>query len=154
MISLFDIAVGPADNIHYVDRVHRRLRPGHSPRHVLVIQGFEDDNIPENLQRALVSGIGVDLVGDDVGAAQIIDAIELAGGTRLDPPVTENRVAADGSPLTAGVVRYLPDFPMGGHYVTFQLEPPKHQYGCFLETLFATGTPTIVEGGATDDPCD
>jgi hypothetical protein len=56
--------------------------------------------------------------------------------------------------VTAGVVRYLPDFPMGGHYVNFQLEAPKHQYGCFLETLFATGTPTIVAGGATDDPCD
>ncbi len=155
VIAIFDLAVGPADNIHYVAGVHRRLRPGHTARHVLVIEGYDDDNIPELLQRALVSGIGVDLVGPDVGDAQISDAIRLAGGTLLDPPVTENRIAPDGSPLTAGVVRYLPDRPRGGHYVTFQLEPPKHQYGCFLETLFATGTPTIVAGtGGPDDPCD
>jgi len=57
-------------------------------------------------------------------------------------------------PRTAGVVRYLPDRNDGGHYVTFQLEGPKHQYGCFLETLFQTGTPVIPAPGAVDDPCD
>jgi len=43
---------------------------------------------------------------------------------------------------------------MGGHYVTFQLEPPMHQYGCFVETLYATGTPVIVAGTTADAPCE
>lgn len=154
VIALFDLGVGPADNTHYVGGIHETLRAGHEARHLLVIEGFEDDNIPENLQRALLGRVGVDLVGDDVGTERVLDAIELAGGTQLAGPVTANRLASDGTPVTAGVVRHLPDRPQGGHYVTFQLEAPKHQYGCFLETLFAAGTPTIVAGAGADDPCD
>ncbi len=148
VIAMFDLAVGPADNLHYVDQVHREPLPGHDPVPVLVIEGFEDDNIPENLQRGLVVALGVDLVGDDVGTAGILEAIRLAGGEQLAAPVSDNR------DVTAGVVRYLPDFPMGGHYVTFQLEPPMHQYGCFVQTLYESGTPVIVEGTAADAPCE
>jgi hypothetical protein len=153
VIAIFDLSVGPADNLHYVRHVHREPLPGHAPVPTLVIQGFEDDNIPENLQRALVTALGADLVGDDVGSAQIVDAVQLAGGEQRSAPVSLNWETPAG-PVTSGVVRYLPSEPLAGHYVTFELEPPKHQYGCFVSTLYDTGTPVIVEGTAADAPCE
>lgn len=152
-IALFDLAVGPSQNLHYVDDILRHPREGVSPPHVMVIEGDDDDNISTDLQRALNAAVGTDLVGPDTGAERIEPWILLAGNQVLTPPVSLNRMTPAG-PRTAGVVRYLPDRDDGGHYVTFQLEGPKHQYGCFLETLRTTGTPTIPAPGAIDDPCD
>jgi len=154
-IALFDLGVGPADNLHYVDQIWREPRPGHDPVPVLIIEGYDDDNIPENLQRGLVAALGADLVGPEAGpeGSHILDAILLAGGTQRDPAVRDNRMSPAG-PITAGVVRYEPDRPLGGHYVTFQFEAPQHQYGCFVQTLYDTGSPTIVAGAGVDDPCD
>jgi len=152
-IALFDLAIGPAQNLHYVDDILRHPRPGATPPHVLVIEGDDDDNISTDLQRALNAAIGTDLVGPDTGAERIEPWILLAGNQVLTPPVSLNRMTPAG-PRTAGVVRYLPDVDDGGHYVTFQLEGPKHQYGCFLETLYRTGTPVIPAPGAVDAPCE
>lgn len=155
MIAAFDLGAGPADNTHYHDNILRRPFAGHTPPHVLVIEGNDDDNIGENLQRALVAAIGVDLVGTDVGPAdeRIEGAIALAGHSVRAPPVSNNVMTPAGL-RTAGVVRYIPDSDDGGHYVTFQLDGPKHQYGCFLESLNATGTPVIVAPAAEAAPCE
>ena len=102
-----------------------------------------------------VAALGVDLVGEDVGLPE--DRIEpwilLSGGAVLPAPVTLNRETPAG-PRTAGVVRYAPLVDDGGHYVTFQQEGPKHQYGCFLQTLYETGSPVLVAPGGESDPCD
>ena len=152
-IALFDLGLARAQNLHYVKDVLRHPRPGAVPPHVLVIEGDDDDNIGTDLQRALNASMGTDLVGPDTGDERIEPWILLGGHEVLPPPVSLNVMTTDG-PRTAGVVRYLPDRNDGGHYVTFQLEGPKHQYGCFLETLFQTGTPVIPAPGAVDDPCD
>lgn len=153
VIAAFDLAVGPADNLHYLDHLLRAPAPGRSARHVLIIEGDDDDNIGPGLQRALVAAIGADLVGEDVGAPQdrIEQAVTLAGRNVVAAPVSEN-VETPSGPRTAGVVRYLPDGDDQGHYVTFQLTEPKHQYGCFLETLLS-GTPTIPPPAPEETPC-
>ena len=103
------------------------------------------------------AALGTDLVGMDVGAPEdrIEPWIELRGRMRRAPPVRANVMTSAGA-RTAGVVRWLPDFDDGGHYVTFQLDGPKRQYGCFLETLLSDpeGVPTIFAGGAADAPCE
>jgi pimeloyl-ACP methyl ester carboxylesterase len=155
VIAIFDLSCGPSDNTHYVDEILRRPRPGHEAPHVLVVEGDDDRFIGPDLQRALVSAVGVDLVGADVGPAdrRIEDRVLLAGGRRRDPPVREN-VATPLGPRTAGVVRWLPDAEGAGHYVTFQIDGPQHQYACFLETLYETGIPTIVAGtGSRTSAC-
>ena len=161
-IFLFDLAVGPSDNTHYADELLRNptrdgQREGFDPPHVLVIEGDDDDNISTGLQRALNAALGTDLVGMDVGAPEdrIEPWIELRGRMRRAPPVRANVMTSAGA-RTAGVVRWLPDFDDGGHYVTFQLDGPKRQYGCFLETLLSDpeGVPTIFAGGAADAPCE
>jgi hypothetical protein len=154
VLALFALAMGPVDNTLYVPRLWRD--PGDAdPVHVLVIEGDEDVYIGPGLQRALVTAAGVDLVGDDVGPEQdrIMDAILLADGTSLPPPVAGNRRFRD-RPVTAGVVRYAPLSPGRGHDVTFDLTAPKHQYECFVETLLAQEMPTIVRGGSSGEPCD
>lgn len=161
-LALFDWAVGPSDNTHYVDEILRDptregRRPDFDPPHVLVIEGDDDDNISTGLQRALNAAIGTDLVGEDVGAPEdrILPWIELAGHSALPPPVRGNHPTSAG-PRTAAVVRWLPDVDDGGHYVTFQLDGPKHQYGCFLQTLLSDpeGIPRVVAGTTLDGPCD
>jgi len=139
------------------DPTREGRRPDIDPPHVLVIEGDDDDNISTDLQRALNAALGTDLVGSDVGAPedQILPWIEMAGHGSLPAPVRGNRATAAG-PRTAAVVRWLPDVDDGGHYVTFQLEGPKHQYGCFLETLLTDpeGIPKVVAGTTLDGPCD
>lgn len=159
-LAIFETAVAPSDNTHYADEILRDptregRRSDYSPPHVLVIEGDDDDNISTGLQRALNAALGTDLVGADVGAPedQILPWLELAGRGSLPAPVSNNVMAGDEA-RTAAVVRWLPDRDDGGHYVTFQLEGPKHQYGCFLETLLETGIPVVVEGQGIDDSCD
>jgi len=155
----FDWSVAPSDNTHYVDEILRDptregRRSEYEPPHVLVIEGDDDDNISTGLQRALLAALGVDLVDEDVGAPEdrVLPWIELSGFGIAESPVSEN-VTTPAGVRTGAVVRWLPDFDDGGHYVTFQLEGPKHQYGCFLETLLE-GAPVVVEGGNIDDPCE
>ena len=158
-IAIFDWAVAPSDNTHYLDEIlrdpTREDTREFDPPHVLVIEGDDDDNISTGLQRALLAAIGVDLLGEDVGGPEdrVLPWIELAGRGAMDAPLSENVDTGLGM-RTGGVVRWLPDFDDGGHYVTFQLEGPKHQYGCFLESILEGGPVVIVEGGNIDDPCE
>lgn len=154
IIALFDLACGVSDNTHYLHQILRRPPTGYDPPHLLVVEGDDDLFIGAGLQRALTAALGVDLAGGEVGPPErrIEPTLHLAGGRTLPTPVRANRETPAG-PRTAAVVRYLPDAPGAGHYVTFQLEAPQHQWGCFLETLASEGTPTIVTGDRRDGPC-
>jgi hypothetical protein len=155
ILAIFDLGCGASDNTHYLDEILRRPPAGFDPPHVLVVEGDDDLFIGPGLQRALNAALGTDLAGPDVGPAdrRIEAAVRLAGGRVLDPPVTGNLETPAG-PRTGAVVRYLPDAEGAGHYVTFQLEAPQHQWGCFLETLAEDRAPTIVAGTTRDGPCD
>ena len=100
--------------------------------------------LPE-IANALAVSIGLDLM-ESVIEASSAEAVALAGGAVLEGPVAGN-LTTPGGPATGAFVQY-PDGILDGHHVTFQLEAPKYQYGCFLES-FATGTvpciPVAVE---------
>jgi hypothetical protein len=158
MIALFDLAVGPADNLHYVRRIRRDPPAERGVPHVLVVEGTVDIQVTANLQRALLGAIGADLVGSSQTtnpAETLEDAIRISGGFVLDPPVRGNRSKPDGPPLTAGALRYVEDGIVEGHYVVFQRDDAKHAYGCFLETLLTdpVGVPTILRGSQIRGPC-
>jgi hypothetical protein len=145
VIALFDLAVGAADNIHYVKDMLDAPAEGHEAPHLMVIEGDQDQFIGPGLQRALIGALGIDLVGEDVGPPerQIEPVIRLAGRQVLQAPVSENKQTPSGM-RTAGVVRYLPAAEDLGHYVAFHLDAPRHQYECFLQTLKTDGAPRIV----------
>ncbi|KAA3612424.1 MAG: hypothetical protein DWQ01_04565 [Planctomycetota bacterium] len=156
LFTLVETALGGSNNVHYVDEILRQTDAGRPAPHVFVIQGYHDLQVPDNLQRALLLGLGVDFAGSEVGpypGGQVLPAMLMAGAQQWNFPVALNLPVPNHGARTAVVVRYLQDALQHGHYVTFQLEEPKHQYGCFLETLLSRGFPEIPQGGLQGDPC-
>jgi hypothetical protein len=49
-------------------------------------------------------------------------------------------------------VQHAEDGVEDGHEVMFQLDAPKHQYQCFLDS-WLTGTPSVPAGDDRDAPC-
>ncbi|MBI4208458.1 MAG: hypothetical protein HY538_01965 [Deltaproteobacteria bacterium] len=148
VLALFDLSLGQSDVIHFLDRILRRPPQNRSAPHVFVISGHEDRITNSGSQRAFVASLGVDLIGPEVAENpedQLLPVIELAGGDQLSYPASGNFFVPRQGPRTAGVVRYLEDGIRHGHWVAFQLDEPKQQYGYFLETLIRDGIPTIEE---------
>ncbi len=162
-IQIATLSIAGANTIHFLPTYFRDPRLPRPSPHMLVIEGHIDLQNTIGLQRALVAALGVDMVGPDVAEippgipigpeGQIIQRIELAGGRQLDPPVSGNMNVPGQGVRTAVVVRYPEDGIREGHYVVFQREEPKHQYGCFLEDLAAGKVPTIIEGVAQGGEC-
>jgi len=163
VIQLATLTIGGANNISFLPTIFREPRLPRPSPHMLVVEGHVDLQVTIGLQRALVAALGLDLVGPDVTEippgvpvgpeGQIIQRIELAGGRQLDPPVSGNVEVPGQGPRTAVVVRYPEDGIREGHYVAFQREEPKHQYGCFLEDLAAGKAPTIIQGVEQGGAC-
>ncbi|MCA9774964.1 MAG: hypothetical protein KC466_21270, partial [Myxococcales bacterium] len=156
MVAFAELAMGTADTIHVLPRVLRHPVPGRPAPHVLVVNGYRDTVVTDNMQRAVVGALGVDFAGPEVGPfpdGQILPRILLAGGAHFDYPAGGNRVVPGVGPRTAIAVRYPEDGIRNGHDVLFQLDAPKHQVGCFLADLAAGRTPIAREGGAEGDPC-
>lgn len=156
ILMLAEMLVGGANNILYTDQLLRR--PAKTPPHVLVIEGHQDHQVPENIQRPLLLSLGVEPVGDDVGSTRretVFWYLEEQGAQHWSYPVTDNVIVAGHGSRTAVVARYAPDTLSGldGHHVTFQLDAPKHQYGCLLENLAQGRAPVIPPGGDVNDPC-
>lgn len=146
LIMAFDLGVGPADNTQYHRFILREPLPGHTPPHVLVIEGDKDLQVATALQRALVLGIGLDFVGSDPGptpADQILPVLPIAGLNQLSYPVGGNRTLANGQRRTAVVVRYREDGIQEGHMVVFQLDAPKRQITDFLGAIKGGTVPTV-----------
>ncbi|MBZ0253535.1 MAG: hypothetical protein K8I02_09370, partial [Candidatus Methylomirabilis sp.] len=154
--TVFELAAGSANNVHYLPSIFRAPRPGRTPPHMIVIQGYKDLQTTTNLQRPVSVALGVDMVGPDAGPfpeGQILADILLAGGRQLDYGTQNNRAVPGIGPRTVVTVRYEEDGILEGHSVPFQREEPKHQYGCFLEDLARGRAPIIVEGVAEGGPC-
>ena len=147
LVMGFDLAGGRADNTHYVRHVLREPLPGHTPPHVLVVEGVDDLQVSANLQRALLLSMGVDLAGGDpapAGTDERVDTVLPWGGRGEVPyPATLNRVLPSGERRTAIAVRYLPDGIMDGHYVWSQRTEPKTQITQFISDLKAGVAPVV-----------
>jgi hypothetical protein len=163
IIQISTLTIAGANNIHFLPAILRQPRADSPAPHVLVIEGHVDLQVTIGLQRALVAALGVDMVGPDVTEippatpvgpeGQILQRIELAGGQRLDPPVSGNFMVQGQGSRSAAVVRYPEDGIREGHYVAFQREEPKHQIGCFLEDLSAGRVPRVVRGVVQGGEC-
>lgn len=146
VVMAFDMAVGPADNTHYVRRIFRDPPAGRAPPHVLVIEGHDDAQVPTNLQRALVLAMKADLAGPEAGPRpedQVAPVLAFGGQRQLPYPLGGNLTLPSGEARTCVVVRYLPDGIFDGHYVIVQRPEPKRQVGEFLDAIAAGQTPII-----------
>jgi hypothetical protein len=147
-VTAFDLALGRADNTHYVEKVIRDPLPNHAIPHVLVIEGHGDEQVPDHLQRALMLSMGVDFAGPEVQFAppdeSLLPALPWGGLRQIPYPVSGNVTLPGGGVRTACVVRYQRDWIREGHYVSFQLSEPKRQVREFLSDL-AAGTVPVVK---------
>lgn len=147
-LTLFEMAVGPADNTFYLPRVLRRPESGKRPPHVLVIEGHVDLQVPTNLQRALVLALGVDLLGSDVGKSpddRLQPVLPWGGLRQLASQAQGNLLLPTGESRTAVVVRYPEDGIFEGHYVTYQWQAPRDQIASFLRAVAAGEDPAIPD---------
>lgn len=146
VVMAFDLAVGPADNTHYVRRLFRDPPPGKTPPHVLVVEGHDDAQVPTNLQRALVLAMKADMAGPDPAPRpedQVAPVLAWGGQRQLPYPLGGNRTLPSGQARTCVVVRYLPDGIFDGHYVIVQRPEPKRQVAEFCEAIAAGQTPIV-----------
>jgi hypothetical protein len=123
--------------------------------HVLMLQGIVDHYILPPIANATSLSLGLDLAGGAVDAATeelapfdpLNELLAFSGRGEKAYPVRGNQ---DGRTLV--VVQHREDGVEDGHEVMFQLEGPKVQYRCFLQSLAETGVPTVVEPAATACP--
>ncbi len=155
-LMLMEWLLGSADPVPYMDSVLRA--PTKEAPHILAISGLDDQGSGEYVQRTLMMSVGLDLAGPDLGDTYdttLFPHLEISGQQQLPYPVVNNIEVPGQGQRTAVVVRYentwRPDH--NGHHVTFDLDPPKHQYGCFMEQLAQGIAPVIHEGFLQGDPC-
>ncbi|MBI4614751.1 MAG: hypothetical protein HY720_14160 [Planctomycetes bacterium] len=149
IVMAFDLAVGPSDNTHFVPYLLRNPRVG-PPPHLLVVEGYDDHQVPTGLQRALVLASGADMAGADPGpsaADQIAPVLPWGAQAVLPFPVRGNRLSPGVGPRTAVMVRHAADpVTNEGHFVVYQIESARNQVAGFLGTLLRDGIPTVGSG--------
>ena len=155
-LMLMEWLLSGADPAAYLDRVFKY--PTKTAPHVLVVSGIDDQGGYEPTQWPHLMALGVDLAGPDLGSAYdetLFPHLALSGARQLDYPVSNNVSVPGQGKRTAAVVRYentvRPDH--NGHHVAFDLDPPKHQYGCFLQYLSWQQAPVVFEGQQQGGNC-
>jgi len=143
-----------ADQLASAPYVAARPLPGQAPRSIYEPVGPEDEYFSPEVYNAVAMGFGNQQVGADVWDS-MQDALALVGqGGKASYPVQHNRTSADGDDYTGVVVQYPEDGILTGHYIAFQLDEVKYQYGCFLATHAQSGTAVVPAPAALGTPCE
>jgi hypothetical protein len=136
-------------------RLGRRPLAGLPIRHVYEPVGLGDGYFPPLIYDAAALAYGNQQAGTALWPT-MQDALGLDGLSGLASyPVRANRPdPSGGGAHTRVVVQFAGDGIIDPHYLYRQIEAVKHQYGCFLATYLATGTPTVPAPGLITEPCD
>jgi pimeloyl-ACP methyl ester carboxylesterase len=140
VLTLAQWALEPADPQVY----------GRSGVTTLMEQGIVDTYILPRIANATSLRMGLDLAGDELD-------------TEDDPRLADQQPLGDLLPLVGRglvdlpsggnvVVQHLEDGVENGHEIVFQLDGPKHQYQCFLQS-WAAGAPSVPVDAGRDAPC-
>ncbi len=162
VLTLFQWAEEPADPLVYT-RSMADGRSGLPPPHVLMEQGIVDHYIMPPIANATSLSLRLDLVDPPLdntnaelaadGTRSLESLLTFTNRSQLALPVSGNRMASGGLPVTAVVVQHPGDGVEDGHEVVFQTDPPKREYRCFLQTWAAGQVPRVPLPGDVDGPC-
>lgn len=145
-----------ADPLVFVPRLSKRPLPGHPARHVYEPVGKDDKFFPITVYDAIALAFGHQQAGQEIWPSmqQSLKQVGLEG--LVSYPVKENLSSGGDDPrkYTGVVVQYEGDGLYDPHSIAFQLDAVKHQYGCFLDTLFRVGVSTVVAPGKPGDACE
>lgn len=152
--GMLELAFEPAEPMIYMPRLARRPLDGHPVRPIFDPVGAEDTYFDTTVYDAAALAYGHHQAGDEVWPA-MQEALALAGLDGILPfPVEQNRTSeTTGDPYTGVIAQY----PLGisdGHYIAFEIEAVKHQYGCFLSSFVETGVGTVPKPADPGSPCD
>jgi len=153
--GILEMAFEPAEPMVYMPRLARRPLDGHPTRSVFDPVGIEDTYFATIVYDAAALAYGHQQAGEEVWPT-MQDALALAG---LDGvvsfPVKQNLTSEIGdTPFTGVIAQYPIDGISDGHYVAFEIEAVKHQYGCFLSSFVETGVATVPPPNAPGSPCE
>ncbi|MEM6789031.1 MAG: hypothetical protein AAF928_13630 [Myxococcota bacterium] len=152
-LNLLETAWEAAEPAVYMPRLARRPLDGHPARPIYEPVGQGDSFFPVQLYDRIALAYGHPQVGDQVWPEmQTMLALDGLDGF-LDYPVENNLTSATGAPFTGVVVQYAGDGFSDPHVIFAQLDEVKHQYGCFFETFFTTGTATVAAPAPLGTPC-
>jgi len=149
-MTVFQTAMAPVDPISFAPHIIKRPLQG-EPKQVWMGIGLYDHFFRPETQNALFAGLGLDLAGKVVDD-RILQYLELEGRKIMDYPVSGN-LKVDGKGLTGVAVQYKMDNILDGHHINFQLDEPKYQYGCFLQSVVEDGLGELYAPRELDSPC-
>jgi pimeloyl-ACP methyl ester carboxylesterase len=152
-LTLVQWALEPADPLVYAPLLVRAPAAGEAPRQILVEQGIVDHYIMPPIANALTLSLGLDLAGDALDETSselrarpeqtpIRALLPYGGRAQITLPASGNAPNA-----TAIVRQHLSDGVQDGHEILFQLQAPKTELVCFLESL--STAPARVPDGAS-----
>jgi hypothetical protein len=144
-----------ADPLVFVPRLSKSPLPGHPARHVYEPVGKGDSYFPISVYDAIALSYGHQQAGQQIWPS-MQQSLKLAGlHGILSYPVKENLQSKDETKrkYTGVVVQYEGDGIYDPHSIAFQLDAVKHQFSCFLDTVFRNGVGTVVAPGNPGDAC-
>jgi len=149
-MALFQMAMTPVDPITFAPHIIKEPLQG-NPKDVWMSMGLFDHFFRPESQDGLMAGMGMDFAGDVVDD-RVLEYLELSGRKRLDYPISGN-LTSQGKKVTGVAVQYKMDDILDGHHVNFQLDAPKYQYGCFLQSYVRDGKATAYGPKELKDEC-
>jgi hypothetical protein len=153
VLQLLEVVWEPADPLVFTPRIARRPLPGAPVRPIYEVVGSADSYFSTDILNAMALGYGNQEAGDQIWPTlQPNLALENRAGMATYP-VKQNRMSESGAPYTGVVVQYANDGILDGHYVSFQLDAVKYQYGCFLHTFLTTGVAVVPAPAALGTAC-
>lgn len=152
VLALGQHALEHVDPIVMVPHMMRRPLPGVPPKSVFYPAGYIDAYFHPEIISAWSVSMGLPVAGPLV-EPQLAEDLARVGYQHFDYPVANNVVAETGEVLTGVINQWEEDSIDHGHYVTFQLDGPKYQYRCFLQSWLETGVPTVYAPGDLSSPC-
>lgn len=152
-LQIFETAWEAVDPVVYMPRLARRPLAGHPVRSIYEPAGEGDSYFAEETYDAMALAYGHEEAGDVVWPSTQ-DALKLAGKGGITPyPVSQNLTSEDGTKYTGVIVQYKGDGVYDPHALYSQLDDVKHQYGCFLSSILATGVALVPAPAPLGSPC-
>lgn len=152
-MQLVELGLEPAETMIFAPRIGHRPLPGHPARHLFQPIGRDDPGFPNEIYDAMALASSNAQAGDLLWSS-LQDSLALDGLDGLfEYPVRENRTSLAGEPRAGVVVQYESDGIVDSHHVFAQRDDLKHQYGCWFESFFRDGAPTLPAPGPLGEPC-
>ncbi len=135
-MCMFQTALAPSDPLSFTPFIIEHPLQG-DPKNVWMGIGLYDHFFRPESQNAILAGLGLDLAGTVIDD-RALEYLELGGRKVIAYPVSGN-IKAEGKPVTGVAVQYKMDNILDGHHINYQLDEPKYQYGCFLQSYTQKG---------------